>query len=836
MPQLVLVGRDDTKLDKYVPARSAIESGHILILQGVTDKDLETLYRSCQFTAFPSLSEGYGLPVAESLTYGKLCVASDLQVIKEHAHDFPWYFVSGDEESAYQVFRRAIVDISARRSAESKIVEAYQPCFWVDTYDFMASKISGAGSGLILDALDQPDMPSIPGFKRPPVLSTLTTVQHWCTEESPDVSILIVNWHAVPLTRACIQHIWANTTDVRYEIIIADNGSSEEDLRALASFGSGVRLLSLGTNRFFGEACNIAAEHARGRLLCLLNNDCFGQMGWLARLVEGLGSDPSVGAAGPLFLFPDQTVQEAGGAINENGFPIRFGRGDRLERGANPEYLMARSVDYISAAALVIHRETYWRAGGFDLAYEPAYYEDADLCFKLRALGRSVKFCPDARAIHVEGASANDDPVAEARRKALGDLNRGKFVSRWGRYLQGRSEADLAASAKEIFIDVSTPPNDTGRSRAALYTPYALTPGGGERFLLTIASFLIRKYDVTIVTPHPYSQLRLLNLGFELDIDLSTCRSQTEEAFLAGPAPDLMITVGNQIIPPIQARTSNSFFICQFPFPIGHAAIPNVSEWQHGYRRVIAYSEYAKAHIISALRAYQMPAWPVEVAYPPVPPFLGTATAKKPIILTIGRFFTGGHNKRHDLMIEAFRRLYATIDGNIEMHLVGSSIPDPVHMKYLEDLMRMADGIPIKFHVNASQKTLMDLCRDASVYWHSTGLGADLIGDPSKAEHFGISLVEAMAAECVPLAFNAGGPREIVTNGVNGYLYNSIDELIGLTHEILKPERNAERLALGQAAGRRARDFAPEVFHKRIWQVLQQDSTAATVAMMAGLE
>ncbi len=821
-PQLVLVGHDHIGLAGDPSTQAALQKGDILVLEGISDSDVAALYAACQFTAFPSLSEGYGLPVSESLAFSKVCVASDLPVIRDHAGDLPWYFPAGDETAAYAQLRRAITDLPAREAAESLIAASYRHHRWVDTYVAMTAHIAELRRAPIVEALAQPEEPVIPGFSPPPVRATIAAAQRWCTHDNPDVSFLIINWRAAELTRACIEHIWASTSDVTYEIIIVDNGSPETDLRALSDLGSGVRLVPLGVNCFFGEACNIAAEHARGRHLCLLNNDCFGEAGWLPRLVRILDTEPSVGAAGPLFLFPDRSVQEAGGVINEDGIPVRFGRGDKLVEGETPDYLVERSVDYISAAALVISREVYWRAGGFDLGFEPAYYEDADLCLKLRTLGLSVRFCPDARAVHIEGAAANHDPAAEARRRVMGDLNRAKFLNRWGRFLQDRKEASLNKIAAEIFCDVQLPIVQRGKPEAVIYTPYALTPGGGERFLLTIASILMPSYDVCIVTPNPYSRLRLLNIGFEFGLDLSSCSLQTEEAFLAAPAPALMITVGNHVVPPIEPRAANSFFICQFPFPMDQAVVPDVSKWAHGYRRVIAYSEYAKAHILAAQNTHRMPHWPVEVVYPAVPQHAGAAADKKPFVLTVGRFFAGGHNKRHDLMIAAFRDLRDSFKGDLEMHIVGSSLPDPVHMKYLDDLFASAKDLPVTFHVNASPETLNSLYRDAAVYWHATGLGADLKGDPSMAEHFGISLAEAMSAECVPLAFDAGGPREIVTRGENGYLYHSKDELVQRTRYILQAENEPERRAMAQAAGRRAREFAPEIFRKRIWDVLHE--------------
>src|SRR5262249_18044855 len=88
----------------------------------------------------------------------------------------------------------------------------------------------------------------------------LANAQRWCTNAEPQVSILIINWNAAELTLECLRQIWTNTEDITYEIIIADNGSDPEGLARLEKLGTGTRLLKLGTNRFFGEANNIAAE------------------------------------------------------------------------------------------------------------------------------------------------------------------------------------------------------------------------------------------------------------------------------------------------------------------------------------------------------------------------------------------------------------------------------------------------------------------------------------------------------------------------------------------------------------------------------------------------
>jgi glycosyltransferase involved in cell wall biosynthesis/GT2 family glycosyltransferase/SAM-dependent methyltransferase len=821
VPQLVLVGRNDLDLGNEVKGiKPLLEASDIVVLEGVGDAELAGLYNLCMMTAYPSLSEGYGLPVAESLGAGKLCLSSDLPVIREHAGSLPWYFDPGDEDAAYAAIRRAIDDPDARASAESRIADEYRPTSWKSTYSSMAGTVA------LLPWLPHPRRLS--GQKRPvisgvaPVVipAALAAAQEYCTDLDPEVSILVINWNAAELTRECVRHIWANTTGIRYEVIIVDNGSDPADFEALGALGSGVRVLALGTNRYFGEANNIAAEQAKGRFICLLNNDAFGQPGWLRQLVDCLEHDPSAGAAGPLFLFPDGTIQEAGAAIDADGFPIRFGRGHnaRIE-----EFLIARAVDYISAATLLIPRDLFLAAGGFDLAYEPAYYEDVDLCFKIRGLGRTIRFCPEARVVHLEGASANDNPIAEARRRMLGDLNRGKFVSRWGAYLTSRTDSALEVVTRLVFSQPRPPKANeivARRKSAALFTPYPLTPGGGERFLLTIALALLQDHDVTIVTKHPYSVLRLLSIGHSFGFDLSGCQLTTAAEFEDAPDPDVLVSMGNQIVPPMRARSNNSVFICQFPFPLADAEIRDAQARMGNYRAIIVYSDYVRAHVLAGLSANRMPSWPVKVTYPPAPQLSGSADRKKTMILSVGRFYAGGHNKRHDLMISAFQRLLTRLDSDVELHLAGSSIPDPIHMDYLNSLKQMANGLPVTFHVNTPQETLCDLYRDAAVYWHATGVESDLVQHPELAEHFGISVVEAMSAECIPVAFCAGGPREIITHGVDGFLYSSVGELVEITADLLRADSGPVRLSVGRAARRRAMAFRPEAFVDKIREIL----------------
>jgi glycosyltransferase involved in cell wall biosynthesis len=152
----------------------------------------------------------------------------------------------------------------------------------------------------------------------------------------------------------------------------------------------------------------------------------------------------------------------------------------------------------------------------------------------------------------------------------------------------------------------------------------------------------------------------------------------------------------------------------------------------------------------------------------------------------------------------------------VKFHLAGSSTPEPQHMDYLAQLMASAEGFPIHFDVNPSAEQLHKLYSDAAIYWHGTGIGADLVASPEKAEHFGISLVEAMSAQAVPFSLNAGGPREIISHGETGFLYDTPDELAKLTIDLLATTSSERRVGMGRAAARRAAEYSREHFTRRI--------------------
>ncbi len=254
--------------------------------------------------------------------------------------------------------------------------------------------------------------------------------------DKPLVSIVIPAHNHADTTTACLQSIadgWFETLAV--QIIVVDDASTD-GTAGIVGLLEGVDLVSNGRNQGFVRSCNRGASIAGGKYICFLNNDTIVSDAWLDELVTLAESDDYVGAVGSKLIYPDGTLQEAGGIIFNDGTGWNYGR---TENAADPRYTFVREVDYCSGAALLVRTSAFRELGGFDDAYAPAYYEDVDLCFGLRSLGYRVLYQPRSVVTHLEGISSGTDVRKGTKR--FQEINRTTFVEKWkgelARYFPG---------------------------------------------------------------------------------------------------------------------------------------------------------------------------------------------------------------------------------------------------------------------------------------------------------------------------------------------------------------------------------------------------------------
>lgn len=232
-----------------------------------------------------------------------------------------------------------------------------------------------------------------------------------------DVSILIVNWNSGPYVARCAKAALATGA----EVIVVDNASQDGSVEPIAARLPGVRLLRQRSNLGFAGGVNAAARVARGNWLLLLNPDAVPTAEAIAQLRQTLQSMPEAGAVGGC-LVDDTGQPQAGFAVRrfptvltwafdlllvDNIWPTnpvrqRYRAADVPLEGPAPI-----DVDQPAGACLMLPRSAMARMGGLDEAFYPAWFEDVDLCRRLRDAGLRILYEPRARVSHAGGSSVS---------------------------------------------------------------------------------------------------------------------------------------------------------------------------------------------------------------------------------------------------------------------------------------------------------------------------------------------------------------------------------------------------------------------------------------------
>ncbi|MDB5468020.1 MAG: hypothetical protein JWQ46_2782 [Phenylobacterium sp.] len=229
------------------------------------------------------------------------------------------------------------------------------------------------------------------------------------TSETPEVSILLVLFNQAELTYQCLRSLQF-ALEVSSELIVVDNSSSDRTSELLDRI-DGARVIRNAENLHFLRGVNQGAALARGASLLLLNNDTRVTPGSVAAAVARLEAEPDLGAVGGKIELLDGALQEAGSIIWNDGSCVGYGRG---EDPWAAEFEFRRDVDYCSGAFLMVRRELFERLGRFDDAFAPAYYEETDLCMRIREAGFRVGYEPRVHISHFEFGSSTSTEAALA--------------------------------------------------------------------------------------------------------------------------------------------------------------------------------------------------------------------------------------------------------------------------------------------------------------------------------------------------------------------------------------------------------------------------------------
>ncbi len=255
--------------------------------------------------------------------------------------------------------------------------------------------------------------------------------------EKPLVSIVVPVYNQVRFTAACLNSILRELGTVPCEVIVVDDGSSDGTAKYLASC-SGIRVVTHEKNQGFVASVNDGAAHARGRYIHFLNNDTLVTPGWLTALLRAFDSRDNVGAVGSQLRAPDGTISEAGALVWRDGNAANFARG---RSAADASVSFPREVDYCSGASLMVRADVFAELGGFSKEFSPGYYEDVDLCFRVRAAGYRVMYTPHSVIVHFEGGTSGKDGASGMKRYQL--VHRKTFADKWEHQLAKHFPPDV---------------------------------------------------------------------------------------------------------------------------------------------------------------------------------------------------------------------------------------------------------------------------------------------------------------------------------------------------------------------------------------------------------
>jgi GT2 family glycosyltransferase len=306
-----------------------------------------------------------------------------------------------------------------------------QGTFWRRAYDRLQRRLKGSAAASASQATANNSSPSPQEAGGQP---NQKGDRNWKTSvrvegapgggSEPLCSIIIPVFNRAQFTRVCLHAIVESISakETPYELIVVDNGSTDETahfLRAWSSSHGNARLISIAENVGFANACNEGARLAQGKYIVLLNNDTLPTPGWLDHMVRLAESGTQIGIVGSKLLFPNGRIQHIGVAFDEKKNPRHIYRG--FSADIAPARI-SREYQAVTGACLLMARELYASVGGMDDSYENSY-EETDLCFKVRARGYRVLVCADSLVYHFEGMSEG--------RRANDFRNAARFKARW---------------------------------------------------------------------------------------------------------------------------------------------------------------------------------------------------------------------------------------------------------------------------------------------------------------------------------------------------------------------------------------------------------------------
>ncbi len=214
-------------------------------------------------------------------------------------------------------------------------------------------------------------------------------------------TVVILSYHSAEFMEGCLEAL-SRSRGVELEIICVDNASADNSHEIAQNHPAVTKAIRSEENLGFAGGNNLGWRQGTTPYVVLINPDCRVQPDALRHLLAPLQDEPDVAIVGARLLYPNtRTLQHAGGILHPNGMCEHFG----VNEPDGPPWDQERDVDYVTGALIAFRRADLEELGGLDEDYWPAYYEETDLCHRVRKQGRKVRYAAGAVAYHHESAA-----------------------------------------------------------------------------------------------------------------------------------------------------------------------------------------------------------------------------------------------------------------------------------------------------------------------------------------------------------------------------------------------------------------------------------------------
>ena len=259
-----------------------------------------------------------------------------------------------------------------------------------------------------------------------------------------DASIIIPVYNNSFFTKQCIESIIKFHPQFNFEIIVIDDASTDDTgtiVNELIIEKPGLKYFQNQSNLGFANSCNLGVSKAQGDVLIFLNNDTISFNNWIEIGLKTLNQSEDIGIVGAKLLYEDSTIQHAGIVFERRKkyylplWPNHIYRGEKSDHSLANEL---REYDAVTGACLFIKKDLFVSVEGFDEKYG-MYFEDIDLCFKVKSLNKKIVYQPECSMIHLEGKSTStQESIDELNIKASK-----RFYDKWRKKINNMVKREI---------------------------------------------------------------------------------------------------------------------------------------------------------------------------------------------------------------------------------------------------------------------------------------------------------------------------------------------------------------------------------------------------------